>query len=211
MENKIITVAAVDDHPIVLEGLKKLLSGVGGMQITRTFTDGKSILSFIAGSHVDVVLLDISLPDCSGIELCDAIKRASPSTAVLMLSNRSERSMVVQSLHCGASGYLLKNASLEELADCIRQADDGNIVFCSEIKKIISKNGGRDSLEIPKLTKREIEILRMIAEGKTSSMIAGELCLSPLTVETHRKNIMQKFQARNAAELVLMASQQRIL
>ncbi len=211
MENETITIAVVDDHPIVIEGLKQLLSGVNGLHIAGCFADGSGILSFIRTNYVDVVLLDIALPDCNGIELCGAIKTASPSTSVLMLSNRSERSMVMQSLQNGASGYLLKNASLEELSNCIKEAATGNIVFCHEIKMIIGKPGGRAEHKIPKLTKRESEVLKMMADGKTTPIIARELCLSPLTVETHRKNIMQKFQAKNAAELILLAAQQHIL
>ena len=211
MENETITIAVVDDHPIVIEGLKQLLSGVDGLHIAGCFIDGNGILSFIRTNYVDVVLLDITLPDCNGIELCSAIKTASPSTSVLMLSNRSERSMVMQSLQNGASGYLLKNASLEELSNCIKEATTGNIVFCNEIKMIIGKPGGRDEHKIPKLTKRENEVLKMMADGKTTPIIADELCLSPLTIETHRKNIMQKFQAKNVAELILLAAQHNIL
>ncbi|RYF48737.1 MAG: response regulator transcription factor, partial [Cytophagaceae bacterium] len=132
MENENITVAIVDDHPIVIEGLKQLLSGVKGIYICACFIDGNGILSFIKTNPVDVILLDITLPDANGIDLCNTIKTLSPHTSVLMLSNRSERSMVMQSLQNGASGYLLKNASLEELTSCISQAILGNIVFCKE-------------------------------------------------------------------------------
>jgi len=211
MENKTITIAVVDDHPIVIAGLKQLLSGVKGLHIAGCFIDGNGILSFVKTNFVDVILLDITLPDCNGIELCSAIKMASPSTSVLMLSNRSERSMVMQSLQNGASGYLLKNASLEELTNCITEVITGDIVFCNEIKMIIGKPDSRNTPEIPKLTKRESEVLRMMADGKTTPIIAGELCLSPLTIETHRKNIMQKFQAKNVAELILLATQHHIL
>ncbi|MEO8254074.1 MAG: response regulator transcription factor [Flavobacterium sp.] len=211
MKNNNITVAIVDDHPIVIEGLKQLLSGVKGMEICECFYNGDEILAYMNTRKIDVVLLDITLPTISGIDLCHAIKVAHPTTAILMLSNRSERSMIMQSLQNGASGYLLKNASLDELEKCINEVILGNIVFCKEIKAIISKPANKEEEGIPKLTKRENEILKLLASGKTTAMLAEELYLSPLTVETHRKNIMQKFKAKNVAELILLATQRGMI
>lgn len=211
METDIINIALVDDHPIVIQGLKQLLSSEKGIRISACFVDGNGILSYIKTNEVDVVLLDITLPDSNGIELCKEIKSASPNTSVLMLSNRSERSMIMQSLQNGASGYLLKNASLEELTGCIKQVIFGNIVFCNEVRSIISKPVKSELEGFPKLTKRESQILKMLTEGKTSSMIADELFLSILTVDTHRKNILHKCNAKNVAELVTIATQNRMV
>ena len=128
-----------------------------------------------------------------------------------MLSNRSERSIIVQSIQNGASDYLLKNASVEEFTDCIRGALSGNIVFCSAVKEIISKPSEEELIGVPRLTKREKEILKLLTKRKTSVIIAEELFLSPLTVDTHRKNIMQKFGVKNVAELISIASQNDLL
>lgn len=211
METNAITIAIVDDHPIVIQGLKQLLSNEKDIRIAAFFVDGNGILSYIKNNEVDVVLLDITLPDSNGIELCKEIKDISPNTSVLMLSNRSERSMIMQSLQNGASGYLLKNASLEELTSCIKQVIFGNIVFCSEVREIISKPVKNEFQGLPKLTKRETQILKMLAEGKTSNKIAEELFLSVLTIDTHRKNILQKCKAKNVAELVTIATLNQML
>ena len=211
MQTNAITIAIVDDHPIVIQGLKQLLSNEKEIRIAAFFVDGNGIISYMKNNEVDVVLLDITLPDSNGIELCKEIKDISPNTSVLMLSNRSERSMIMQSLQNGASGYLLKNASLEELTSCIKQVIFGNIVFCSEVREIISKPVKNEFQGLPKLTKRETQILKMLAEGKTSNKIAEELFLSVLTIDTHRKNILQKCKAKNVAELVTIATLNQML
>ena len=206
-----INISIVDDHPIVIQGLKMMLENEKYFSVTSTFIDGNGILNFLKSNSVDIILLDITLPDISGIELCKTIKKSSPETTVIMLSNRSERSIIMQSIQSGASGYLLKNATIEELTECIKSALSGNIVFCKETKEIIRKPSSNELQTIPRLTKREKEILKLVTEGKTSVAIAEELFLSPLTVDTHRKNLMQKFSVKNVAELIHLASQHHIL
>ncbi|MDQ0780613.1 response regulator [Chryseobacterium sp. W4I1] len=210
MENKKINIIIVDDHPIVIEGLKMMLSSQLGFTVSQSFTSGSEIIDFIKSHQVDIILLDITLPDANGIELCREIKKISPATSVIMFSNRSERSIIMQSIQNGASGYLLKNTSIDELVVCIQGAYSGNIVFCNETGKILSKPSQND-LPVPRLTKREKQILQMLAEGKTSIMIADELFLSPLTVDTHRKNLLQKFQAKNSIELIKLAAQHHMI
>jgi len=210
MENKRINIVIVDDHPIVIEGLKMMLSSQLGFTVSQSFTSGSEIIDFIKNHQVDIILLDITLPDANGIELCREIKKISAATSVIMFSNRSERSIIMQSIQNGASGYLLKNTSIDELVVCIQGAYSGNIVFCNETGKILSKPSQND-LPVPRLTKREKQILQMLAEGKTSIMIADELFLSPLTVDTHRKNLLQKFQAKNSIELIKLAAQHHMI
>jgi DNA-binding NarL/FixJ family response regulator len=210
MENEKINIVIVDDHPIVIEGLKMMLSSQPSFNTPETFTSGVEIIHFIGSNKVDIILLDITLPDSNGTELCREIKKISPNTSVIMFSNRSERSIIMQSIQNGASGYLLKNTSIEELVICIRGALSGDIVFCNETKQIISRPSPNE-LPIPRLTKREKQILNLVAQGKTSNMIAEELFLSPLTVDTHRKNLLQKFQAKNSTELVNQAIEYQLI
>jgi DNA-binding NarL/FixJ family response regulator len=210
MENEKINIVIVDDHPIVIEGLKMLLNSQPFFNIAGSFTSGAETISFIRSQMVDIILLDITLPDANGTELCREIKKISPNTSVIMFSNRSERSIIMQSIQNGASGYLLKNTSIDELVICIRGALSGDIVFCNETKQIISRPSQQD-LPTPRLTKREKQILQMVAQGKTSNAIAEELFLSPLTVDTHRKNLLQKFQAKNSTELINLAVQQQLI
>ncbi|WP_295124035.1 response regulator transcription factor [uncultured Chitinophaga sp.] len=206
-----ICLSIVDDHPIVIEGLRTLLRDEPGITITQTFTHAAAFMKFLAGNKVDLVLLDIMLPDISGIDLCKEIKRASPTTTVLVLSNQAERSMILQVLQNGASGYLLKNASSEELKRCITEALNGEITFSKEVKEIMARPSLRELKQIPALTKREKQILQCIAAGKTTSVMAADLNVSPLTIETHRRNLLQKFKVKNVAELVMEAVQQKML
>ncbi|WP_419487817.1 response regulator [Chryseobacterium bernardetii] len=210
MENEKINIVIVDDHPIVIEGLKMMLKSQPSFNIPETFISGSEIIRFIGRNKVDIILLDIALPDANGTELCREIKKISPETSVIMFSNRSERSIIMEAIQNGASGYLLKNTSIEELVICIQGALSGDIVFCNETKQIIIRPSQND-IPIPRLTKREKQILHLVAQGKTSNMIAEELFLSPLTVDTHRKNLLQKFQAKNSTELVNQAIEYNLI
>jgi DNA-binding NarL/FixJ family response regulator len=203
--------AIVDDHPIVIEGLKQLLHNEDNIQVIGGFGNGESILAYIKVNKVDLILLDISLPDVNGMDLCQMIKNESLSTIILILSNHTERSIIMQTIQNGASGYLLKNSSINELRNCITEAAKGNISFSKEVVEIISRPSKNQLQERPRLTRREKEILALIAEGKTSQNIASELFLSPLTVDTHRKNLIQKFEVKNVAELIMAATQLQLL
>lgn len=210
MNHKII-LSIVDDHPVVAEGLKTLLKDEAGLQITESFHRGNDFMNFLRKNKVHIVLLDIMLPDVNGIDLCKEIKKTSPDTIVLAFSNQAERSMILQILQNGASGYLLKNVSAEELKRSLAEALNGEITFSREVKEIISRLPQNELKSVAALTKREKQILQLIAEGKTTTMMAQQLNVSPLTIDTHRRNLMQKFAVKNVAELVMAAVQQRML
>ena len=211
MQQDKIILAIVDDHPMVIEGLKSLLKPETAIYTTVSFTKGREFISFLSQNEVDLVLLDISLPDANGIELCKEIKKISPKTIVLGLSNQTERSMMLQMLQSGASGYLLKNVSPDELLTCIQEALHGLITFSREAKEIMGRPSKAGLSEVASITKREKQILELLAQGKTTAAIATELFLSPLTVDTHRKNLLQKFEVKNTAELLMAAVQQKLL
>ncbi|WP_346238775.1 response regulator transcription factor [Niabella insulamsoli] len=205
-----IEIAIVDDHPMVVEGLKTLLKKEKNI-VTHSFTNGANLISFLQNNEVDVVLLDIVLPDVNGIEVCKEIKTMASRTVVLALSNQAERSIILQMLQNGASGYLLKNVSADELLQCIEEAQKGGIAFSKEVKAIMAKPSQYDLQAVPSLTKREKEILKMIAGGKTSQQIADTLFLSLFTVETHRRNLLHKAGVKNVAELIKIATDYRLL
>lgn len=205
-----ITIAIVDDHPIVIEGIKALLVNEPYMHII-SFTSGESIVNFTQQNEVNVVLLDIMLPDMNGIEVCREIKKISPNTIILALSNQAERSIILQMLQNGANGYLLKNAGADELLQCIYDAMKGMIVFSNEAKEIMAKPSQHDLKKIPILTKREKQILKLISQGITTQQIAEELYISPFTVETHRRNLLQKMEVKNVAELIHIAVEHKII
>ncbi|GAA4161510.1 response regulator transcription factor [Chryseobacterium ginsenosidimutans] len=208
--NKLLTVI-VDDHPIVIEGLKTLLKNEDNLEIVAGFSTGKQLLSYLSGNPVDLVLLDVTLPDIGGMELCQMVKKEFSDTTILILSNHTERSIIMQTIQNGASGYLLKNSSLEELRQCITEAVKGNICYSMEVVEIISRPTKNQLRGTPQLTRREKQILSLLAQGKTSQNIAQELFLSPLTVDTHRRNLIQKFEVKNVAEMIAAAHQQQLL
>lgn len=210
MNHKII-VSIVDDHPVVIEGLRTLLKDEADIYITESFSRGGDFMTFLKKNKVNVVLLDIMLPDVNGIDLCREIKKTSPDTVVLAISNQAERSMILQILQNGASGYLLKNVSAAELKQGLHEAMNGEIAFSREVKEIIARPSRNELRSVAALTKREKQILQLIAEGKTTTVMAAELNVSPLTVDTHRRNLLQKFGVRNVAELIMAAVQQRAL
>lgn len=162
--------AIVDDHPIVIEGLKTLLANESNMMIIGGFCKGEDLLSYLSENVLDLVLLDVTLPDINGIELCLRIKQLSISTSILILSNHTERSIIMQAIQNGASGYLLKNSSIDELRHCIAEAIKGNICYSKEVMEIISRPSKNELQGAPRLTRREKEILGLWQTGNYSSV-----------------------------------------
>lgn len=211
MQRNKVQVALVDDHPVLMEGLKTLLLNNMDVDIAGCFVNGASILSYMESHTPDIILLDIALPDINGITLCQQIKKKAPGTLVLIFSNHSERSMIMQAIQSGASGYLLKNAGLEELRNGIHEALNGGIAFSKEVSEIISRPAKNGLEGPPQLTRREKQIIKLLADGKTSVRIAEELSVSSLTIDTHRRNLMQKFGVKNTAELIREAMLQQFI
>ena len=209
--NNIIKLAVVDDHPIVIQGIVSLINNLENMHVVGSFQSGSALISFLNNNEIDIILLDIMLPDGNGIELCAQVKKLSPKTVVIAISNHTERSIIMQILQNGASGYILKNASVEELKNGIETALRGELAFSREVIEIIAKPSVNDLKGRPKFTKREKQILQLIAQGKTTAGIADELFLSPLTVETHRRNMMQKLAVKNSIELINIATEQLLI
>lgn len=197
----------VDDHPIVNEGLQVLFSQSKEVEIVRSFKTGTALLEYPGLNKIDIILLDVFLPDINGIDLCLKIKKSYPKIIILAMSSQSERSIVLQMIKNGANGYLLKSASLKEFKDCMNKAIGGELVFSNEVKSVIQKTNINDLKAIPRLTRREKEILLLLEEGKSTQEISDVLFLSFLTVQTHRRNLLSKFQVRNVTELLKFAKE----
>lgn len=200
-----ISLAVVDDHQVVIDGLLTMLSGYPELDVVYTTTESQDFLTYVATAQVDIVLLDINMPELDGLELCSRILATRRDIKVIAFSSFDDTNYVKQILRKGAMGYVLKNASRQTLVDAITSVYNGNEYIDDTIQKAIvreSVTGQRRSMfEIP-LTKREKEVLKLIAEEYTNQEIADNLFLSLRTIETHRANLSQKLGAKNTASLV---------
>lgn len=211
MQHKPIEIVIIDDHPMVIEGLKTLLEGFESLSVKNYFTTGKEALKYVNSNAVDVILLDVNLPDISGIDMAKLILAKNSQSKILGLSTYNEASIITQMIRNGVKGYLLKNASADELCLAIKQVHSNNVYYGNEVQKILTESIAQEIVEVPQLTRREKHILQLIADGKKTNDIAEELFISPLTVETHRRNLMQKMDVSNAAAMVKYAIQNGLL
>ncbi len=191
----------VDDHGLIIEGLKASLGQSDDIDIIGYALNGQDCLRFLRTHKPDVVVLDMNLPDTSGIALCTEILALHPDTKVLGLSTANHPVLINQLLSAGAKGYLLKTASPSEIAEAIRQVYNGHLFISKEAAETLFHK----PVATPTLTRRETEVLKLLAEGMTAPEVAEKLYLSQLTVESHRRNIMAKLKARNTAMLIRMA------
>ncbi|MFH7002860.1 response regulator [Flavobacterium bizetiae] len=201
----------VDDHPIVISGISGLLADLENIEIIEKMQSGVTLLDYIENNKVDLVLIDIFLPVITGIDLCKAIKQKYPRVIVIGMSSQSERSLVMKFIQNGGNGYILKSASFDEFKNCINKAIEGEIVFSDEVKTIVSQPLSEDLDTIPSLSRREKDIAVLLSKGKQTQEIADELFLSFLTVQTHRRNILQKYKTKNVAELITLLLKNNLL
>ncbi len=210
-----IRVCIVDDHPIVREGVKQIVSGARGIMIVDEAPDGRDLLEKIRERKVpfDVVVLDISLPGKSGLELLKQIREEKPDLPVLMLSIHPEEQYAVRSLKAGASGYLTKDAVPGKLVQAIRMVAKGERYVSHTLAQRLANELVDKDPRPPheRLSDREYQIFRMIANGSSGNEIGKELHLSPKTVSTYRTRIFQKMNMKNDAELARYALASGIL
>lgn len=198
-----IHILVVDDHPMVLEGMKAMLQLINFIELAGTASNAFEAIDQLKKSRVDVAIVDINLPDISGIELTAKIKKEFPSVKVLAMSTFKERSYISQMIQSGASGYLVKSASREEIEEAILSAYEGKLYLSLDINTIeINK---QIYAPVPVISTREKEVLQLIAGGFTNPQIAAKLFISLNTVDTHRKNLLAKFDVNNTAGLIMMA------
>ena len=196
----------IDDHPIIINGLSMALSKYKDIQIAGTALSAADALDWLAEQEADVALLDIALPDMDGIDLCKKIHKRHPKLKIIGLTTYGQVSFITRMLQNGALGYLYKNTSEPELIEAIRKVYNGEKYLSREaneklIAKATNSRPQRNSF-IPKITRRELEVLELIVSENTTQEIAEKLFLSSSTVETHRMNLCAKLGARNTAGLV---------
>lgn len=210
-----IRLLIADDHQLFIEGMKLLLAPEAGLTCTGEVGNGLEALQFLEINAVDVVLLDIDMPVMNGIEACAAIRKRFPAVKVLALTMYNQPSIIRQVMKNGASGYILKNTSKEELLDAIRAVVRGDIFLSRQasvalVNEFTQPASANPSL-IPAISTREKEVLQLIVDGLTTPEIAQKLFISPNTAETHRRNLLAKLGVRNTAELVRITLEKGLL
>jgi DNA-binding NarL/FixJ family response regulator len=201
------SVFIVDDHYMVIEGIRSLLQNEKDIEWIGHAMNAASCLSFLHQRQPDVLLMDINLPDKSGIDLCKEVKQKYPSVFIIGLSTFDQQSFIEKMMENGASGYVLKNATQEELMKAINLVAGG--------KKYLSFDAAQSLRKVKSsaivLTRREKEVLELIAAGMTNVEIGAKLFISSNTVDSHRKNLIAKFEVKNTASLVRMAVQLHLI
>jgi DNA-binding NarL/FixJ family response regulator len=198
----------VDDHYMVIEGIRSLLQHEKGIEWAGHASTAASCHAYLQQHQPDVILMDINLPDKNGIELCKEVRLQYPAVYIIGLSTFNQQSFIQKMMDNGASGYVLKNATQEELMEAIETVAKGKTFLSDEAAQSLKKNISGDT---PVLTRREKEVLELIAEGMTNNEIAQKLFISVTTVDTHRKNLLAKFECRNIAALIKTAMQLQMI
>lgn len=210
MSQKNIKVLIADDHRILLDGLVTMLQDAPNIEIVSTAVNGEEVLLKLPSYYVDVLLMDIQMPVLDGYETAKIVTEKFPETKILILSMHSERIFIERLYSTGISGYLLKSAGKDEIIQAIEKVAAGEKYFSTEVTTaILSQNREKmATITTSQLTKREREIIQLIASGLSNPAIAEQLFLSTDTVKTHRKNIMRKLDVNNTAQLVKYALDQ---
>ena len=208
-----IRIVVADDHTIVREGLKQLLSAAGDMEVVGEASDGGQVLERVRGPDFDLLLLDMSMPGRSGIELIRQVRAEKPKLKILILSMHEESQYAVRAIRAGAAGYLTKESAARQLVEAIRKVAGGGAFISAEVAQQLAL-GAMPNVKGPphsSLSDREFQIFRMIADGLSISDIAARLNLSVKTVSTHKSNIMQKMNMSTPAELIRYAITHRLV
>ncbi|MGK7395841.1 MAG: response regulator [Candidatus Cyclobacteriaceae bacterium M3_2C_046] len=212
-----IKIIIADDHQLFREGLKSILDQ-DGIQVISEANSGSDLITKLKDQQPDVILLDIDMPDINGIEATKIIKKQYPRLNILILSSFVHHKQILEVIQAGASGFIIKNTGKDELFNAIRAIACGDSYFSKEVSKKltyqlinINPEENDEDPSAAKLSEREKDILKLISQGFTNSEIAEKLFISTHTVVTHRRNLLQKINAKNTAGLVRYASQHGLL
>ncbi|WP_044003445.1 response regulator [Hymenobacter swuensis] len=222
-----IRIILTDDHAILRDGIRALLAREPDMRVVGEAADGRALLDLLAHTAADVVLMDVNMPGLDGFAVMPFLRESHPEVRVLVLSMLDHENYVYRMLQAGALGYVLKNADITEITHAIRTVAAGRQFLCTEIGlALLHRTIGVPTPPVPdipapvaatrpagaaELSGRELEVLRLIAEGLTNQEIADTLFTSKRTIETHRQNIIEKTQAKNTAALIRYAMSQGLI
>lgn len=213
-----IKVVLVDDHQLIRMGISALLNSEKDIEVIGQATSAKEVMDMVEEKQPNVVLMDISLDDGDGIVLTKEINKKHKDVAVIMLSMHVKEDYIQRSLKAGAAGYILKDSPKEELIKAIKEVANGGKYFAGEVSQLmvssyVNKVGDFNDKKKKStgLTSRELEIIKLLSDGKSNQIIADELSISHRTVDTHRTNIMQKVKVKNVAELIKYAIKNKLI
>lgn len=204
-----IKVLLADDHRILLDGLKAILTKDRSLNVIGTACNGLEVLEFLKKESVDVLLLDLQMPVMDGLETTMHVKKSYPDVKIIMLTTNDEGSIITSLFKVGAIGYLLKNASKKYLIQGIKDAYEGKMVISSHLTERMIESLTEDPKvkegTIPMITKREIEVVKLIAQEYTTQEIADQLFVSTNTVATHKRNLFVKMDVKNSVGMIKKA------
>jgi two-component system invasion response regulator UvrY len=208
-----IRILVVDDHTVVREGIKQILAGQEDMFVEDEAESGQEALNKLTKKNYDLILLDISMPGRSGLEILEEIKLKQPKLPVLILSMHPEEQYAVRTLRAGAAGYLTKASAPQELISAIRKvARGGKYVTASLAEKLAFElDAGAEKPRHEKLSNREYQVMLMLASGQSVTEVAEELCLSAKTITTYRTRILEKMDMKKNAELTLYSIKNNLI
>ena len=208
-----LKILIADDHPVFRQGLRQILNEASDMVVIDEVSDGLEVLGRVRAGCCDIVLLDISLPGRNGIDILKQLKKERPGLPVLMLTMHPEEQYAIRALKAGASGYLTKESTPDELVTAIRKVSAGGKYVSSSLAENLAYELGRMDEKTPHetLSDREYQIMLLIASGKTVTQIAKELSLSIKTISTYRSRILEKMRMKNNAELTYYAIKNQLV
>lgn len=211
-----IKIVIADDHHILLDGLKAMLEKQDNIHVIEVYDNGQSLLDDLPKKKPDLALVDINMPGMQGPELTRKIKELAPSVYVITLSMYDDAPHIMEMIEAGVSGYLLKNVNDTELLAAIEQVMNGKMYFSSEVSEklttlVVNQQRKLEEPQKPKLTERELEILKLISEEHSNAEIANMLFISERTVETHRKNMLRKTNNKTIVGLLKYALSEKLI
>lgn len=209
------TILIADDHDIIREGIKNILRNQSAYEIVGEAVDGEDVLAKLEDLKPDILLLDISMPKISGLEIIGRVKRLSPKTKVLIVTLHKASAYIMKALKAGVRGYLHKENAAEDLLPALRKVMDGKVYLSSAASSYlidkISKESTEEAFKKDLLTSREEEILRLVAEGKTAKEIGDVLYISPRTVENYKNILLKKLGLNKITDLIKYAIKHKIV
>jgi len=211
-----INLVLADDHHLIIDGITRLLEDEVDINIVATCSNGKDVLDILPKINVDVLLLDLDMPIMNGLQCAETVKQTYPEVKIAILTMHQEKALIQKFIEFGVNGYFLKTIQKDELLYAIKTIAGGGDYFPSDVtkallqKQTITADVSQSPL-LNELTKREIEIIRLVAQGFSNNDIGKKLFISPRTADTHRTNIMRKLDLHNVAEIVRFAFQNKLI